>query len=154
MSRLVLLDAGPLGLVTNPRGQAEAQRCQGRLKSLLTNGARIGIAEIADYEIRRELLRANRSAGLARLESLATQPGVSYFPLTTAAMRLAAQFWAHARRRGRPTADPQALDCDVVLAAQTELVRRQGEDAIVATVNLRHLALFVPAAEWWTISAS
>ena len=31
-------------------------------------------------------------------------------------MLRAAELWAQARRRGRPTADPKELDCDVILA--------------------------------------
>ena len=151
MTWLVVLDAGPLGLVTNPRAEPDALRCQRWLKQLLLDGARVGVTEIADYEVRRELIRARKAAGLARLEALVGMAGVTYVPVSTASMRLAAEFWARARQGGRPTADPHALDCDVILAAQTELLRRQGEDAVVATTNLRHLSLFVPAAEWWTI---
>ncbi len=58
-------------------------------------------------------------------------------------MLQAAQFWADARKRGRPTAGPERLDCDVILAAQTREV-----DAVVVTENLRHLSLFVEARSW------
>jgi hypothetical protein len=64
--------------------------------------------EIADYEVRRELLRANKARGLARLDALAGL--LEYLPLTMAAMRQAAGFWAQARQQGRPTADDKALD--------------------------------------------
>jgi hypothetical protein len=50
------------------------------------------VPEIADYEVRRELLRANRVSGLARLDGLARL--LEYLPLTTAAMRQAVVFWA------------------------------------------------------------
>lgn len=66
-------------------------------------------------------------------------------------MRLAAQLWADARRGGRPTADLHALDGDGVLAAQTRLAATPHDNIVVATTNVRHLSLFVPAAEWWTI---
>ena len=42
-----------------------------------------------------------------------------------------------------PTADPQALDCDVILAAQALAM-----DATVVTDNVGHLALFVEAKSW------
>ena len=51
--------------------------------------------------------------------------------------------WAETRRRGRPTADAQALDGDVILAAQTLAIGGR-----VATENVGHLALFVEAYDW------
>jgi hypothetical protein len=37
-------------------------------------------------------------------------------------MLQAAEFWAEARREGIPTADPKALDGDVILAAQATVI--------------------------------
>mgnify|MGYP001224251561 CR=1 FL=1 len=71
-----------------------------------------------------------------------------YAPITTPVMRRAAELWAQAHARGRPTADPAALDCDVIIAAQAELL-----GAIVVTENARHLALFVDARHWRDIPA-
>ena len=67
-------------------------------------------------------------------------------------MRLAAEFWAQTRQQGRPTADPHELDCDVLIAAQVRTTFGSVNDLVVATTNVRHLSLFVPAADWWTIS--
>jgi predicted nucleic acid-binding protein len=61
-------------------------------------------------------------------------------------MRRAAEMWADARRAGRPTAHPHALDIDVVIAAQAEML-----GAVVATENEKHLALFVDARRWTEI---
>jgi hypothetical protein len=58
----------------------------------VARGRRVIVPEIADYEVRRELLRANRVSGLARLDGLARL--LEYLPLTTAAMRQAVVFWA------------------------------------------------------------
>ena len=74
------------------------------------------IPEIADYEIRREILRAEKIEGLRRLDALVE--ALEYIPLTTAMMRQAAAFWAETRKQGRPTADDKALDGDVILAAK------------------------------------
>ena len=60
---IVLLDSGPLGLVTNPRATPENQRCKQWLVALLASGVRVLVPEIADYEIRRELLRAGKRQG-------------------------------------------------------------------------------------------
>ena len=62
---------------------------------LLDSGRRILVPEIADYEVRRELIRAGKTKGLARLDELKMTLG--YLPITTAAMLKAAEFWAYAR---------------------------------------------------------
>jgi predicted nucleic acid-binding protein len=149
MSLIVLLDAGPLGLVTNPRGGSDAQRCNGWMMSLLSTGAQVIMPEIADYEVRRELLRANQTPGIQRLDELKTR--IDYLPLTTETMLKAAEFWAETRQQGRPTADDKALDGDVILAAQAALMPDNGDDVIVATTNVRHLERFVTAREWQAI---
>ena len=144
MSRTILLDSGPLGLVTNPGGSKEAAVCGQWLLERTTGGATVMVPEIADYEVRRELLRARKDRGVARLDALIEH--LQYLALTTAAMRQAAVFWAEARQRGRPTAADPALDGDVILAAQAATLGRAG--VIVATTNVRHLARFVPAELW------
>jgi hypothetical protein len=149
MSRLILLDANTLGLATNPGGKPDAQACAAWIEALLQGGDRVLAAEIADYEIRRELLRARKLAGVARLDRW-RETG-AYVPLTTEAMLLAATFWAEARQQGRPTAPDLALDGDVILAGQAEVLRRAGNTVIVATDNVRHLARFTDARRWQEI---
>lgn len=102
------------------------------------------VPEIADYEVRRELLRANKKAGIARLDALARL--ASYQPITTAAMRQAAIFWAQARQQGQPTAGDKTIDGDMILAAQAATF---DGTAVIATTNVGHLSRFV-AAELWT----
>ncbi len=144
MSQVVLLDAGPLGLVTNPRRSPPSVACAQWLQALVARGSRVIVPEIADYEVRRELLRANKRKGLARLDALVGL--LEYLPLTTAAMRQAALFWARARQQGQPTADDKALDGDVILAAQA--ITLGVMDIVIATTNVGHLSRFAPAALW------
>ena len=47
-----------------------------------------------------------------------------------------------------PTAPPDALDGDVILAAQVVLSTGLGDIATVATDNVGHLARFVDAQPW------
>ena len=85
MSRVVVLDAGPLGLVTNPRRSPTSAACAAWLQSLLNDGARVVLPEITDYEVRRELLRANKVKGIGHLDALGRL--IEFQPITTAAMR-------------------------------------------------------------------
>ncbi|WP_366934013.1 nuclease [Nostoc sp. NMS9] len=116
MSQVILLDSGPLGLVTNPKLSAESLACTQWLQLLVSSGSRVIIPEIADYEVRRELLRANKVKGITRLDEL--NQLLEYLPITTAAMRQAAFFWAQARQQGQPTAGDKTIDGDIILVAQ------------------------------------
>ena len=81
MSRLILLDSGPLGMVTNPKAIGLPLDCQLWLKSLLRRGERVVIPEIADYEVRRELIRAGLLKSLRRLDNL--KQVLDYIPIQT-----------------------------------------------------------------------
>jgi predicted nucleic acid-binding protein len=107
-------------MMTNPRATPQNDQCRQWVEALLASGVRVVIPEIADYEVRRELLRAGRLHGVARLDQAKTT--LEYLPLTTEAMLQAADLWAQARQQGQPTAPDLALDADVILAAQA-LVR-------------------------------
>jgi predicted nucleic acid-binding protein len=149
MSRVIVLDSGPLGMVTNPKAKGIPLDCQMWLKSLLRRGARVVIPEIADYEVRRELLRAGLFKSVHRLDNL--KQTLEYVPIQTDAMLLAASLWAEARQTGQPTADPKALDGDVILAAQSSLLCNETTEAIVATTNVAHLSRFITALDWQSI---
>ena len=149
MTRYVLLDSGPLGLLTVARARPETQECTRWLAGLLARETKVVLPEIADYEVRRELLRLASGNGISQLDQL--QGVLLYVPITTEAMRYAARLWAEVRRRGRPTADPHALDADVILAAQALTLATQADDVVIATTNVRHLALFADARPWRAI---
>ncbi len=74
------------------------------------------VPAIADYELRRELIRAGKIAGLRRLD--AVRRGLEFDPITQAALDRAAELWAVIRTGGQPTAASEALDGDSILAAQ------------------------------------
>ena len=148
MSRVVFLDAGLIGLVTNPKLSPESTLCTRWLQALIISDSRVIIPEIADYEVRRELLRANKVKGIARLDELANS--LEYLPITTAAMRQAAMFWAQARQQGQPTAGDKTIDSDMILAAQATTL--DVVDVVIATTNVGHLSRFAPADLWRNIN--
>lgn len=85
---------------------------------------------------------------MKRLNILADQ--LDYLPITTMAMRQAAEFWARARQLGQPTADDKVLDGDMILAAQASTLGVA--DVVIATTNVGHISRFANAALWPEIS--
>lgn len=142
-----MLDAGPIGLVTNPKLSPQSTACTRWLQKLIKSDIRVILPEIADYEVRRELLRANKMKGVARLDELGKL--LEYLPITTAAMRQAALFWAQARQQGQPTAGDKTIDGDVILVAQA--VTLGISDVVIATTNVGHLSRFTAADIWQNI---
>jgi len=142
----IILDAGPLGKVAHPRATKETRDW---MQSLFDAKMAIGVSDIADYEVRRELIRRNSVRGLERLDLLRERSFI--IPLTDEVMRQAAQLWADARKQGAPTAGDDSLDADVILAAQAQLLLNYGFNVIVATMNTAHLSRFVPAQFWLDI---
>ncbi len=121
MSLIVLLDAGPLGMITNPKSSPENEACKNWLASLAYNGVELIIPEIADYEVRRELLRAGKDRGLGRVEGHARRAAVGLRRLIG--------------RRYDPGPAGRALV-------------RDGDETAIATTNVSHLALFASARIW------
>lgn len=144
--RLLFLDAGPLGLVSHPKARPDAVACRKWVVDLTAAGVRVFVPEIADYELRRELIRAGKTAGLNRLDQV--KATLDFAVITTDVMLRAAELWAQARNRGLPTAPPEALDGDCILAAQALLAAAPGDQVTVATGNIGHLAQFVDARPW------
>jgi hypothetical protein len=90
MSRtLILLDAGLLSIISNPKQSGIALQCHDWLRGLLLNNVRVLVPEITDYEVRRELLRANKVKGIQRLNRVKTELG--YLSINTDIMLQAAQ---------------------------------------------------------------
>ena len=149
MIQVIFLDSTPVGLITNPRATSLALQCQQWLNSLLERNVQVVLSEIIDYEIRRELLRANKLSSIRKLDLLKSE--LTYLPITTEVMLKAAELWARVRNEGKLTADNKSLDGDVILAAQAILIANYGHEVIVATSNAKHLSLFVDAREWQNI---
>lgn len=147
MSDAVVLDSGPLGSLTNPNNSPLPVAIRRWLGALVAAGRRVIVPEIADYEVRREYLRANLASSLLLLDSLPSW--IDYLPLSTAAMRRAAELWAMARNTGQPTAPDPALDGDVILAAQALTLSTA---VVVATGNPTHLGRFVKSDLWQNIA--
>jgi predicted nucleic acid-binding protein len=143
MIEVIVLDAGPLGMLTHP---AENTEIQFWLRRMAHRGVRIVVPEIADFEVRRELIRAGKINSLKRLEVLKAR--FNYMPLTTEIMLRAARYWAYTRNMGRPLASSKSLDCDVILAAQASVLGGDDPRCVIVTDNVDHLSLIASAMRW------
>jgi len=147
----IVLDTSPLSLLTQKQGHAQGDACKIWYANLELAGHQFFVPEIADYELRRELLRTGKSTSIARLDKFNSVEPNRYLPLSTADVRLAADLWSQARNSGRTGAPPDALDGDVFIAAQAlRLVAATHglSQTIVATSNVSHLTHLVKAELW------
>ncbi len=151
MARIVVLDSGPLGLLSRRPDKPIVIQCHTWLLRLELAGVFVIVPEIGDYEVRRELLRAGYTSSLKRLDELKSNLG--YLPINTAAMLQAAKYWADTRRGGLPTASPDSLDADCIIAGQATVASGTGDQVTIATSNAVHLRRFlgVDAQDWAAI---
>ena len=151
MIRAIVLDSTPLGLLVRRPGFKPGDDCRDWLKRHSQSGVRFYVPAIIAYELRRELIRLGSASSEAVLDNFIKARHDRYLLLTDAHLKHAAQLWADARKRGRPTADKFALDIDVILAAQALSLSLPAGEFVVATENVAHLSLFVPAQPWQSI---
>lgn len=151
MIRSIALDSGPLGLIVHRPGSSIGDECRHWVARHLANGIEVFVPAIANYELRRELIRLNKTNSISMLDRFISSDPARYLQLSDAQLQLAAELWAETRKRGRPLADPHALDVDVILAAQVRSLQSVSQPCVVATTNVSHLALLVDARDWRTI---
>jgi len=150
MSKHILLDSQPLGLISTPMRGSAPTAITHRTRACLAAGHDIYIPEVIDYELRRELLRSQKTISAQELDGLKSI--FNFLPINSAAMLLAADLWASSRQSGLATGDPKKLDIDVILAAQALTLAIPTSDLVVATSNVSHLPRFVTADLWSNIA--
>lgn len=131
------MDTGVLGQICHPRRYQDVRLWCQRAAAV----HEILIPEVADYELRRELIRIGAQRSIDHLDELERE--LRYVPITTVIWRHAARLWALQRQRGQPAAAPASLDCDVLIAAQA-----LADGATVVTLNQRHFADLVGCMAW------
>ena len=151
MSRMILLDAGPLGMYSNPSANAMNQECRRRVAELLVAGDAVRAPGIAVYEVRRELVHLQfqepATRMLARFDAAVSLLGL--VAVNDEVMRRATEVWGDARFRGTTTAPKEALDGDVILAAHAIVEQAKGNQIQIATSNSSDLAsLFSNVLNW------
>lgn len=150
MARKVLLDAGLIGLGCSPAAPSFAA-FESWLEGSTTDGTDVLIPDVTRFEVRRELLRLRATAKLRQLDRFCDQFAAA--PATAEAWDRAGEFWALVRQAGKPTAAPDALDGDAILAGIAATIGQPEDEVIVASTNVVHLGRFpeVDARSWENI---
>lgn len=105
---------------------------------MVAAGAAVMVPCIADYELRRELVRSNLRDSVKALDNLIDVLG--YLSITKATTDKACDLWAQARNTGKPAAGDTDLDGDMILCAHA--LEGCGGDCIIATTNPKHIKVF------------
>lgn len=152
MSHIIVLDSGPLGALANSQATPTSQAAHQWMIDRLAGGDIVVIPDIADYEVRRELVRARLHLSVRQLNTL--QNILHTIPISSEQLHEAADLWAKARNLGKPATTDQRIDADMILIAQTRaaamLYKNKG-NTLIATTNTKHLELFADAREWQEI---
>jgi len=73
MNYALVLDTSPLSEIVRRPGQSpKADACRLWLRAMIAGGSVVYVPEIADYEVRRELVRLGNAASVARLNTFLT----------------------------------------------------------------------------------
>ena len=150
---IIILDTFPTSSVSKRPGRKPSlsDQCRQWVEDCENAGHTVLVPAIAYYEALRELEQRQATNQIERLKDFCLLP-TRFIPLSTTHIETAARLWGEARRTGRPTASDDALDGDVILAAQALSLGLSSSDYIVATTNVSHLSRFVSADEWTNIS--
>ena len=147
---VIVLDTLPASSAAKRPGKTPSMldNCREWIIACEAAGHRVLVPAVCYYEALRELELRRAASQIARLKRFCLRPG-RFIPLTTGHLETAAALWGQARRSGQPAADPQALDCDVILAAQALSIG--APELVVATTNPAHVSRYVPADLWTNI---
>lgn len=157
MPPIIVLDSGPLSnsavsIAKPDTPPTLSQQCRRWISECERNGTVLLVPAISYYETLRELERRKAVRKIQRLQEFVFDVQYRFIPLTTAHLEEAARMWGDARNAGMQTASDDALDADVILAAQSLGLGLSTSDFIVATTNAAHLARFVPCDDWVNIT--
>jgi toxin FitB len=138
----LVIDTNILGKLCHPKNAKNHEVAEWFLSALRDGQFTFYLPSIADYELRRELIRGIRQnkldpKSLERLDQLGLT--LDFIELESRTLKAAATMWAEARMgKGKPTAPDDSLDGDVLLAAQAKEV-----GASVLTENKKHISRYV-----------
>ena len=156
MPRVIILDTFPLSCTgkrepTPGIALTLSEQCHQWIRDCVAAGHQITAPSICYYEVLREMERLGATSQINRIQNFCFATPNRFLSITDEHLESAAKLWAKARNQGTPTASAASLDADVILMAQVQSLGLAASQYVVATTNVGHLSLFVPAQLWTTI---
>ena len=135
--KTVVLDSLPLAELCRRKIKNEV----GNLLLFLRNKKiALRVAEITEYELRRELLRAERYRSDNRLNKFYLTERI--IPIDRLALIKASEIWAEVRNSGMPTASNERIDIDTIMVAQSLTLKKDFEEVIILTGDPEDISRF------------
>lgn len=129
-------------MAPNPRGTGAFPDWY---RSLTATDVVVVVPEVADYEVRRELILARLELSLARLA--AVRAAARFEPITSEIMLAAARIWAEAKSHRAAHGGEGATGWRRHPPRHRSNARK-GRAVMIATTNVRYLAQFADARLW------
>ena len=136
--RVVVIDSGPLGYLVNKKNFKESERWFNFVRIVLQ--AEIQLPAIIDYESGRNYKLEKLTNSIVGLNKFRERD--EYLELTDLDLELAKSLWAYCRSIGRPTANKDRIDVDVILVAQAISLFEDFSEVIIITVDPKDLGTF------------
>ena len=133
MKRAIVIDSGPLGDIVHPKLRPDVAKW---LQFIKAEKIALRVAEISDYELRRNFLLEGLQKSVNNLQKF--RQTKRFIPITSLMMIEAAELWAWLRQRGQATAGDKTLDGDVILAAQA-LSLKDSFDEIILSLRIQSI---------------
>ncbi len=135
--KVIVLDSTPLAELCRKKPKQEVIDL---LKFIDDSDFIIKIAEITEYEVRRELLRTKKDKACRRLGRYHLTERT--IPINREALILASEIWAELRNSGKSTASNQRIDCDTIMIAQSLSLKKYFDEIIVLTSDPEDISRF------------
>jgi hypothetical protein len=154
MARSIILDTFPLSCVGKPKEstQGEADFCREWVFACVLAGNLIYVPEICYYETLRELERRQAATQIKKLKNFCIAEEYRFIRINSYHLEEAAKLWGQTRNMGKTTSDDKGIDGDMILSAQALSLKIPPSDFVVATTNVDHIGIFIPAEEWRSIA--
>jgi hypothetical protein len=144
MRRVAFLDSRPLGEVVKPKRSPDIDQW---LEFTKEKKIALRVAEIVDYELRRELTLQNLHGNKISYKSIHNlnkfRQRKQFISLTSEAiLDDACEIWASLRFNNQGTANIKNIDVDVILAAQALSQKNRFDEVIIVTGNPSDICRF------------
>jgi toxin FitB len=137
MTGLIILDSAPLGFFCNPKNRDNYKKLSNFVKSLNFS---IGVPEIIDYELRRNLELENLQKSISLLSQF--QQRRQLISLESEDLIRAAELWAWCRKQGSTTTENKGIDIDVILVSQALSRKDFFNKVVILTIDTGDLSVF------------